>query len=310
MEMTDDRGARAALNAQLDNPATAEALTRLLARLESLDKLAAWAERAVESGPALLGAAVEEVDHAHASPNGHAPDLDALLAHGPGLVQQLSSEKTLQALERLLARVDALEASTTMLVQAVESGPALVGGLVDRFDQLKRDPSQPTPDLDALMAHGPALTAKLTSPATLQALDGLLGRIDTLEESVSMLTMAMEGAPALITSLVDEADRRAAEMDMEGMVQEASDAFKQFHAWYKVGGLDKLRESGVFDPKTVEVIGSLSGSMLTSLEMAEREQKRVGAVGLMRALGDEDVQRAMGFLITFARQFGQTLRAR
>jgi uncharacterized protein YjgD (DUF1641 family) len=55
----------------------------------------------------------------------------------------------------------------------------------------------------------------------------------------------------------------------------------------------------------LRIIGEL-GRALT--ETAAAPPATAGVLGLLKALGQPDVQRALGFLVTFAERFGRRLR--
>jgi uncharacterized protein YjgD (DUF1641 family) len=73
----------------------------------------------------------------------------------------------------------------------------------------------------------------------------------------------------------------------------------------RVRELDALLKSGVLEPGALQMIGEL-GRALT--ETAAAPPATTGVVGLLKALGQPDVQRALGFLVTFAERFGRRLR--
>jgi hypothetical protein len=120
-------------------------------------------------------------------------------------------------------------------------------------------------------------------------------------------------APALAAILIDSFDdvmRDAAErgIDVERGLLNGAEAALRFGATMdaeKVKALEALLNSGVLAPSTLRVIGEM-GRAVT--DTAATAPTAVGALGLLRALGDPDVQRALGFLITFAQRFGSRLR--
>jgi uncharacterized protein YjgD (DUF1641 family) len=72
----------------------------------------------------------------------------------------------------------------------------------------------------------------------------------------------------------------------------------------KVEALEALLNSGVLDPAALSLIGEFGRALV---ETASAPSRKVGAMGLLSALGDPDVQRAVGFLVTFAQRFGARL---
>jgi Protein of unknown function (DUF1641) len=96
-------------------------------------------------------------------------------------------------------------------------------------------------------------------------------------------------------------------IDVERGVLNGAEAALRFGATMdaeKVRELEALLKSGVLAPGTLRIIGEL-GRALT--ETAAAPPATSGLLGLLRALGQPDVQRALGFLVTFAERFGRRL---
>lgn len=62
-------------------------------------------------------------------------------------------------------------------------------------------------------------------------------------------------------------------------------------------------ESGILDPSAIKTVGALGKSMATSGKL----KSSAGPGKALASLFDHDVQRALGFLLTFATHFGRTL---
>jgi uncharacterized protein YjgD (DUF1641 family) len=120
-------------------------------------------------------------------------------------------------------------------------------------------------------------------------------------------------APALVAILMDsfdEAMRTANDkgIDVERGLLNGAEAALRFGAAMdaeKVRELDALLNSGVLAPGTLRIIGEL-GRALT--ETAAAPPATSGVLGLLKALKQPDVQRALAFLVTFAERFGRRLR--
>jgi hypothetical protein len=160
--------------------------------------------------------------------------------------------------------------------------------------------SRQTPDA---ASAGTALQAiEERTRATAEAVDGLR----------PLLTLAQQ-APAVVAVLIDsfdEAMRTANDkgIDVERGLLNGAEAALRFGATMdaeKVRELDALLKSGVLAPGTLRVIGEL-GRALT--ETAAAPPAAFGPLGLLKAFGQPDVQRALGFLVTFAERFGRRLR--
>jgi hypothetical protein len=156
------------------------------------------------------------------------------------------------------------------------------------------------------MESGPAA-------ATLQTLEERTRVIVEVADKLRPLIGLAQQAPALVAVLMDsfdEAMRTASDkgIDVERGVMNGAEAALRFGATMdaeKVRELDALLRSGVLAPGTLRIIGEL-GHALT--ETAAAPQATSGLFGLLKALGQPDVQRALGFLVTFAALFGRRLR--
>ena len=122
-----------------------------------------------------------------------------------------------------------------------------------------------------------------------------------------------EQAPAFVAVLMDsfdEAVRTASDtgIDVERGLLNGAEAALRFGATLdadQVRDLDALLKSGVLAPSTLRIIGELGRALA---ETAAAPPATAGVLGLLEALGQPDVQRALGFLVTFAERFGRRLR--
>ena len=132
-------------------------------------------------------------------------------------------------------------------------------------------------------------------------------------EGLRPLIALAQQAPAVVAVLMDSFDEviRTANnkgIDVERGVLNGAEAALRFGATMdaeKVRELDALLKSGVLAPGTLRIMGEL-GRALT--ETAAAPAATSGLFGLLKALGQPDVQRALGFLVTFAERFGRRLR--
>jgi len=69
-----------------------------------------------------------------------------------------------------------------------------------------------------------------------------------------------------------------------------------------------LLTSGVFDPRYRPLWwGGVGDAFVATYNEDRQAQRRLGPVGLIRALYDPDVQRIAALLVDFARRFGKSL---
>ena len=170
-----------------------------------------------------------------------------------------------------------------------------------------------TPEFAAPAAVAPYPPDSQTVAATLHVVEDRLRAVSEVTDGLRPIIALARQAPAFAAVLIDsldEAVRTASDrgIDLERGVINGAEAALRFGALMdadKVRDLDALLKSGVLAPATLRVIGEL-GRALT--ETAAAPPATPGILGLLKALGQPDVQRALGFLVTFAERFGVRLR--
>jgi hypothetical protein len=170
-----------------------------------------------------------------------------------------------------------------------------------------------TPEATAMADPSMDTQDKVPVAATLQTIEQRTRAIAEVAEGLRPLMASAQQGPALVAVLMDsfdEAMRTANDkgIDVERGLLNGAEAALRFGAMMdaeKVRELDALLKSGVLAPSTLRIIGEL-GRALT--ETAAAPPATAGVLGLLKALGQPDVQRALGFLVTFAERFGRRLR--
>ena len=170
-----------------------------------------------------------------------------------------------------------------------------------------------TPEVTAVAPISFQTTDSEPAPATLQTIEERTRAIADVAEGLRPLIALAQQAPAFVAVLIDSFDdamRTASDkgIDVERGVLNGAEAALRFGATMdaeRVRELDALLKSGVLAPRTLRIVGEL-GRALT--ETASAPPATPGVLGLLRALGQPDVQRALGFLVTFADRFGRRLR--
>ena len=170
-----------------------------------------------------------------------------------------------------------------------------------------------TPDVTAVTPISVPPAASEPAVATLQTIEERTRAIAEVAEALRPLIALAQQAPAFIAVVMDSFDEaiRTAYgkgLDVERGLLNGAEAALRFGATMdaeRVRDLDALLKSGVFAPSALRVIGEL-GRALT--DTAAAPPATYGIVGLLKALGQPDVQRALGFLVTFAERFGRRLR--
>ncbi|GIV60761.1 MAG: hypothetical protein KatS3mg043_1850 [Rhodothermaceae bacterium] len=207
--------------------------------------------------------------------------MEPMQPNGAATLQaRLHEPETAAALNRLLDRLDVLDRALTAAETAATQAPGMAALFVDIADEVAARAQERGVDLDQRLHDALDLVERLTAPETTRVLKQLLDRMDRLE---ALLEMA-DQAPGMAAMFVDIADEAAA----------------------------RAQERGVDLDETLKRAGTLAGSATLALAEASAttpaDPPHLGPFGLLRALRDADIQRALAFGLQFARAFGRALR--
>lgn len=189
-----------------------------------------------------------------------------------------------------LSRIEALLGPLAQVAQWVEAAPAGVSTLTDIADEWAARDGHMDARMDAL--HD--LLAKLADPGTLRMLTTMIEQAEQL--------------PQMVATVVDIADAAAAEaarqgMPVESLVQAVGRALRGLSRLATAPEVQALFESGMLAPKTLRTLGRVA----SAVGDAGAHGRPIGLVGALRASRDLGVQRALGFMLSVAREFGRAL---
>lgn len=224
------------------------------------------------------------------------------------LERRIREPETAERLIRLLDRLESIEKTLDRVEQAVEHGPAMVSTIADVTDDLADRAHAAGIDLDERVHHTLLLLEKLTDPATVAALSGLLDRMDQIEQ-LAALTDDIPGFISIMVDAIDEVYHGAAAVgiDIDARVRSTFAFGKRLTDPATVEALDH-----VLDPNAVGFVGMLGETLAKCQQecLAQPEPYSVTMLGAMKALRDPDARRALGFLTKFAQMFGKAMVAR
>ena len=264
------------LEARLKEPDTAAALNRLIDRIDTLESVVDKLAEAMTQGPGMAALFVDVADDAAARAMDAGIDLDARMKNALMLAEKFTAPKTVEVLGGLIDRIDRIEEAMAMADQA----PGMAALFVDIADDTAAHMMNRGIDLDARMKDAFALTEKLTEPRNMRILSGLVDRLEQLDEAVRMA----DQAPGMVSMFVDIADDAAARIQASGVDID-----------------DTLRH-------TVAVTASAATALAQAHEATPEDPPRTGVFTLLRSLRHPDIQRALAFLLGFARSFGKNLK--
>jgi hypothetical protein len=145
--------------------------------------------------------------------------------------------------------------------------------------------------------------------SALERLERRLAAVEQVATAIAPLAGLAATAPGAVALATDSFDALAARLadagvDLDERMRSVVRAVEVSTAPRAVNGLASLVESRLLEPSALAVLSQLAAAL------AEPGPSRpVGAWGALRALRDPDVQRAVGFLLAIARQFGKHLAA-
>ncbi len=213
----------------------------------------------------------------------------------------LDAPDALVLLNRMLDKIERLEAKVHQFEQLVEQAPKLMALFTDTMDGIYGNSLQAGVNIEERIKIGLHLLTTITEPETMRALCTLTGQLEQIA------TIA-EQAPGLTAMAVDIADNFYAStaqggVDLETAARNGLDAAGRLVNLLQSDEIKALMDSGVLDPKTLVIIGNAANALVESRTHVEK----AGPFTLLRALFNSDLQRTLGFLLSFGQHFGKRM---
>ena len=271
----------ATLQARLNEPQTAAALNRLLDRIETLEQTVGRLADVLEQAPGMVAMVGDMADETVRQAAARGVHVEERLKTALALAERLTAEETAVKLNQLLDLADQL--------------PGTLAMMGDMMDETIRRAASNGVDIEARLRAGLTMAEKLTAPEMMAKLDQLLAMADQAP-----------GMIAMMGDIVDESIRRAGEsgINIEAMVRQGARAGAKFSALMESEEFDALMESGILDPEAVASVGKVGRALIAS---QQQPLEPVGLFGLLSAMRDPNMQRALGFLATFGAEFGKQI---
>ena len=252
--------------------------------------------------------------------NGQAVFIDATTPEGRGLQERLADKKIIQSLDHLLSKIETLESAVERLNIAMAQGPGLISMATDSIDEAYQKSIEQGINIEERLSNALVVAEKLTTPAMVERINNLVEFADQAPGLISMFTDSVDetfqssklngvNIEARLAGALELANRLTAPKTiakLEGLM-ELSDQAPGLISMI-VDSIDeemaKATNAGA-DFKTLSALGQkLSVAVAKADKMPEN---KLGPIGLFRALRDSDRQKALGFLMNFAKAFGQEI---
>jgi uncharacterized protein YjgD (DUF1641 family) len=207
------------------------------------------------------------------------------------------TDPVLQAIHRIADRLDALEAkvdamagSQAMLQRLALTVPVLADGAGAMAQQFIEQAEGQGVDVYDSAELGVSLAVKAADPRTLQALDDLMGKLELVQFAAN--------AGEQLKGKLDEAT------DVDALVTTGIDVAVKLAKVAQTPEFQSVLNSGVLEAKGLAVVSSASSALV---DTSASSVSPVGLFGALKMMGDPDVQKAVGFALAVAKQFGQRL---
>jgi uncharacterized protein YjgD (DUF1641 family) len=155
------------------------------------------------------------------------------------------------------------------------------------------------------------LVEKLSDPQSIEQLIRLLDKLEQVTFLFDMLENFLRRGPEMadsVNELVALLRQSLSKPEYANSFQNAFTALRRMQEFLDSPQVQELFKSDVLDVRSVQLVGKLSRSLIrASSETAQTGTKRVGLIGLMRALGDPEIQPALNFVLNFARNLSKEI---
>ena len=157
------------------------------------------------------------------------------------------------------------------------------------------------------------LERRLADPQTVKEIARLLDRLESINAIFTMLESFLARGPEIADSIngLVEVLREGASFNQIGkQVTLLFTAGQKITSLVESEQVQSMLSSDVLDPESIQLIGKLARAMRQAVNDASDSDlmsKRVGLMGLVRLLGDPQVQPAINFVAALARHFSREL---
>jgi len=153
------------------------------------------------------------------------------------------------------------------------------------------------------------LMERLSEPRTMELLLRLLDKLDQVVFLLDALEQFLRRGPEIAEALNETVISMRKGVGAEGRTpwEDLLRGLSRLKEVLESPQVKALFRSAVLDARSVAVVGKAARAMVEASAEVSREPKRIGLVGLLRALGDADVQPALHFVLAFAQRFSREL---
>lgn len=152
------------------------------------------------------------------------------------------------------------------------------------------------------------LMEKLTDPETIYQLTRLLDRVEQVNLLFDFLETFLARGPSMadsVNSLIVEMRENIDDLGYIHKINEMTESLKSVQHFIDSEPFKQLQKT-MLNTETLELVQKVSESALQAHRDAqEQEMKRIGLFGLVRELGNPDIQPAIQFLLKFSKHLSK-----
>lgn len=276
-----------------------EALQRIEARLERVEASLERLTMVLDQVQPTVAMAADIADEwAQERVGGDA--LEQRVAVVEDALLRLTEPDTLSALVRIAEQASKLE-RLTGLAAGFDDHVAMFGDIADEWvaENIGGDA------VEERAKHGLATLVRLSDPRILQALGRLAEQAPKLERVVD-LAAGFDDHVAMFADILDEFVRDSVGGDgLETRVEALRGTAVQLSRPEVLDALTSLAALAPRLQRSAQVAAELDGFVDASVKALEQDPKPVGAFGLLGALSDPEIQRALGRILNVTRELGK-----
>lgn len=210
-------------------------------------------------------------------------------AHGIDIEERLSNALHLAGKLTAPAMVEKIES----LLKFADQAPGIASMMADMADESYRKAAERGVDIEQRLGAALALAEQLTAPEMMEQLSSLL-----------KLASQAPGIIAMAVDVVDEGVRHTANngVDLAALSKQGVKVAQKFAGLVDSDEFDALLQSGVFNPKALDVLSVISGALI---QCRMDPPKPASAFKLLRSTGTPEMKKTLGFLMSFGQHFGR-----
>jgi|TARA_Y100000748_G_scaffold2064_1_gene1817 uncharacterized protein YjgD (DUF1641 family) len=219
--------------------------------------------------------------------------------------EKMNDSESLQLLRSIDERLSRLEkqVNKSQSIEEVALRPevSILADIIDEnFSPSSREGRENLAKVEVLKD----LLQELSDEESLQSIKTLTKKLKNLTPYIEQID-ELENVVSIMTDSLDEIMSHAIAHGLN--IEELGENLKKMSGHLieiiESGALTQLLESGVLDPKSIEIVGALGNS----LAISKNHTKSVGIFGVLSSVYNKDVQRSLGFALNLATHFGRKL---